>query len=64
MKRTKDMTSAIATKPFEAEELVPGQCLIEAHQTWSKMSSADKWKLGLIIGFDQVLRIEMRYLNG
>lgn len=52
------MTSATAVKPFVVEELAPGEYLREARQTWSTLTYRDKCKLSLILGIDQVLRIE------
>lgn len=61
------MTLTLLTKTynrFQVEEPAPGECLRDCRETWSKMTNADKWRLGEIIGFDHVMRIEMRYLAG
>jgi len=51
------MTSVL-DKEFTVMDPVPGQCLKECKQTWNQLTSADKWRLGEILGFDVVLRLE------
>lgn len=60
MERTKKMTASALVRELVVEELAPGQYLKECHETWNSLTDKDKWKLATILGFDVVLRIEMR----
>jgi hypothetical protein len=58
MKRTKIM---ITVEDIKIEELAPGQYLKEAHETWCKLTEKDKYILSVIIGEDEVLKIDQRH---
>ncbi len=51
----------ITVEDIKIEKLAPGQYLKEAHETWNKLTEKDKYILSLIIGEDEVLKIDQRH---